>query len=121
MPMCNFPFVCPADVLGTHPGPVRTYLTGPVVSPPGGVLDGGDFVSGICRACIMRLRRKLISFSEKVEALSIVSLPEATVLVAEGIFTFPFVFLVVRVCVVPVVRNVDTEPVDMGSELLGAF
>ncbi len=48
------------------------------------------------------------------------SLPEATVLVAEGSFTLPLVFLVVRVCVVPIVRNVDTDPVDMGSELLAA-
>ncbi len=57
VPMGSFPFYCPADVLGMHPGPVKTYFACPVVSLPGGILDGEDFVSGNCRACIMRLGR----------------------------------------------------------------
>jgi len=59
-----------------------------------------------------------MSFSEKVDALNVVSVPEATVAADEGRLTFPFVLRVDRVCVVPVVLNIETEPVERGSELV---
>jgi len=49
--------------------------------------------------------------------LIVVSVPEVMVLVAERILTFPLVFYVVQVCVVPIVLKVDTEPVERGPLL----
>jgi len=58
-----------------------------------------------------------MSLSVRVDPLMVVSVEDVTVFVVEGIFTFPFVLRVLRVCVVPDVRKVEIEPVERSSSL----
>jgi len=53
----------------------------------------------------------------KVDPLRVVSVVELTVFVVEGSLTFPLVFRIMCVCVVPNVQNVEMELVDSMSLL----
>jgi len=62
----------PDDTWGPYPGLIAVYFPCTVVSPPGSEEDETEVWFWSWRACIMWLKRKLISFSVNVDPLKVV-------------------------------------------------